>query len=125
MLPVAIEAPLKTDCCNFWVVDRIGLVWRLGIVVRLVNCGNFFCVSDSLGSLSGVFHFPKKLSAPLREPWLDSSRSLEVRLQGTALLIRIWGLNDFVEQSSSDFASTSLTYAGYSANLGLGLVTEA
>lgn len=126
MLAVFKEAPERADCVNFCVVDRVGLVWRLGIVVRLDNCDNFFCrlSFDWFGSLSGVFHFPKKLSAPLREPWLDSSRSLEVRLQGSTLLIRIWGLNDFVEQSESDLASTSLTYTGYSTNLGLGLDTE-
>lgn len=122
------EAPEKTDCRNFCVVDRIGLVWRLGIVVRLVNCDIFFCraLLDWFGSLSGVkvLNFPKKLSAPVREPWLDSSRSFVVRLQGSTLLIRICGLNDFVELSSSDFWSTSLTYAGYSTNLGLGLETE-
>ena len=77
-----------------------------------------------LGSLSGVLNFPKKLSAPAREFWLDSSRSLEVRLPRRVLLIRICGLNDFEEASSADFWSTSSTYAGYSVFLSLGLETE-
>ena len=102
-----LETPERMDLLNsLWAVR--GLAWRLPRVVRL---GNFFWIlwksAGVLSSLSGVKCFLEKNSGTLKPFWLESSRSELVRLSGRRLLMRIWGLKDFVEFSSPDFDSVS------------------